>query len=356
MNFYHIDHKNLYCSKVSISFDYESSAITPKLKLLTKVKTKLLESGKKINLIKKNLSGRYGRGYANRMGGELILNFFNQKNIQSTWFAIGHCLLKGNKNKNAYRINSKLPYATCNAGFTDITTWRQKSPVFKNDPYSDYKRYPYYYLGDLTQKINLAGHNVQCHSFSHHYISMEKAENIRVDLEDWQNVAKTEGYEPAKIFAFPFLGDYHLEDVQTGEKIIPAFKKKEHSYKEVFLSNEILKVFSDNGIELFTRCGSMIDTNPFYGFKRYRNSQIYFIKDYPLLSFVDENEFKDYLDMLIDSKSYIDFWLHPNDIVDMENYDKFIRLINILVDYRNKKLLNISLLIDMWEKFKRFYL
>lgn len=88
---------------------------------------------------------------------------------------------------------------------------------------------------------------------------MEPIENIIIDLEDWQNTALREGFESAKIFAFPFLGDYHLVDLETGLKIIPYFKKIDKNYNEIYLSDDTLKVFREKGFELFTRCGSLIN-------------------------------------------------------------------------------------------------
>jgi len=101
---------------------------------------------------------------------------------------------------------------------------------FYHEPFSDYKRYPYYYLGDLAEKLRKQGHDIQCHSFSHPYISMETLNNIRIDLEDWQITAKREGFARSNIFAFPFLGDYHYTDKSSGIKTIPAFRNPDKMY------------------------------------------------------------------------------------------------------------------------------
>jgi peptidoglycan/xylan/chitin deacetylase (PgdA/CDA1 family) len=343
-----------YKAAVSISFDFETSAQTARPPFRTRGKSYLYDITNYLGLTNKDLSAGAGRGYGNRVGAEKILKIFEQHDIKATWFSTGHVLLKQNKNRDAFRINQKLPYALKKAGFTEATTWRVDEKSFYHEPFSDYKKYPYYYLGDLAEKLKKQGHDMQCHSFSHPYISMELLENIRIDLEDWQNTAEREGFARSNIFAFPFLGDYHYIEKTNGIKTIPAFRNPEIAYKISSLEKDVLKIFKNNGFKLFTRCGSMHDSELIQGFREYRNSGIYWMKDKELLSFPELGSFQGFLEELIQKNANIDLWLHPNDIMEDYKYILFKSYIEQLVKYQDKGIIWISSISEQWRRFKEF--
>ncbi len=337
---------------VTISFDCESSAQSKTPNFRAKLKGRIYELTNYLKLTNKSLAGGFGRGYDTRIGIELILRLFNQYDIKATWFCTGHVLLKENRNKNAYRINQILPYATEGGGFTGATTWRRTFNTFYHEPYSDYKNHPFYYLGDLTEKMKNAGHDIQCHTFSHPYISMENIENIMLDLNDWQESARTELQKKANIFAFPFLGDYHLVEKASSMKIIPNYKKSGIEYSTTYLPIDVLRIFKKNGFVLFTRCGSLQNEEIFHGFKKYRNSDIYFMKDKPILSFKSSDSFENFLNEIIDKDANVDLWLHPNDIVEKHSFEKFEAFVKVLINFRKNHKIHLCTLSEQWNNFK----
>jgi len=339
-------------ANISISFDFETSAQTQTSNIKSKMKSKIFSISNYLKFTNKDLSNGLGRGYGNRKGAEIILKLFKQYGINATWFCTGHALLKENIDRNAFRINQTLPYAVKEAGFTSATTWRKEKNSFYHEPFSDFKKYPYYYFGDLVEKMRDEGQDIQCHTFSHPYISMEPLENIIIDLEDWQNTARRENLRPANIFAFPFLGDYHYLNALTNMKVIPAFRKAGLEYKESYLGVNALKVLKEKGIELITRCGSVENYNLFHGFKKYRNSDIYFMKDKPLLSFNDKEEFKILLDEVVSNKGNLDLWLHPNDILEKYNYENFKSHVEQLVNYRDTDKIHLCTISEQWNYYK----
>jgi peptidoglycan/xylan/chitin deacetylase (PgdA/CDA1 family) len=338
---------------VSISFDFETSAQSATPIYRTKLKSLFYKGTNHLGLTNKDLSAGLGRGYGNRYGAEKILKIFNQYGIKATWFCTGHVLLKENRDQQAFRINQMLPYATDEAGFTKATTWRKNRNSFYHEPFSDYTKHPYYYLGDLAKNIKQAGHDIQCHSFSHSFIPMETLENIRIDLDDWQNSAVKGGFEKSKVFSFPFLGDYFYQDKISGFKTTPAFRKAGHEYNEIILQENFLKIFRDKGFELFTRCGSMHDSSMIQVFSKYQNSDIYCMKDIPLLSFQTRDSFREFVKKLIGNKVNIDLWLHPNDIMLQEKVELFKSFIEELVIYRDKGEILLCTISEQWERFKR---
>ncbi|MFZ2339163.1 MAG: polysaccharide deacetylase family protein [Bacteroidales bacterium] len=338
---------------VSLSFDFETSAQTADPVLKSKIKSRLINVLNHLGFTEKDLSGGFGRGYGNRIGAEMILKIFKKYNIKATWFSTGHVLLRGNKNRQGFRINQKLPYALAEAGFSSATTWRVLNPSFYHEPFSNYRKFPYYYLGDLAQKLKQEGHDIQCHSFSHPYISMEPIGNIKKDLEDWQNLAEKIGFGRSRIFAFPFLGDYHYTDPQSGLKMMPSFRKQGRAYEISYLDEGKLEIFKNAGFELFTRCGTMQNYGLLSGFIPYRNSEIYCMKDIGLLSFKDNAAFMKFLDEVFLKKATVDMWLHPNDILIPQKLDLFKSYVDTLVQYRDHGKIWLCTISEQWERFKR---
>jgi peptidoglycan/xylan/chitin deacetylase (PgdA/CDA1 family) len=338
---------------VSISFDFETSAQTAIPIYRTKLKYRFYKISNSFNLTNKDLSAGLGRGYGNRIGAETILQLFDGFGIKATWFCTGHVLLKENKNGKMFRINQELPYATAEAGFTSATTWREKKNSFYHEPFSDYKTHPFYYFGDLAKEIEYQGHDIQCHSFSHPYISMETPTNIKTDLEDWQQLAEKEGFGKSNIFAFPFLGDYHFTERISRLKTIPTFRKAGLDYDSSYLDENVLNIFKNTGFELFTRCGSLQDTESISGFIPYRNSEIYCMRDFGLFSFSNRISFKKFLEEVIRNNANIDLWLHPNDIMENEKFELFKSFIDELVQFRDDGKIWLCTISEQWERFKK---
>ncbi|MGA2408323.1 MAG: polysaccharide deacetylase family protein [Bacteroidales bacterium] len=338
---------------ISISFDFETSAQSSTPIYRTKLKSLFFKVTNHIGLTNKDLSAGLGRGYGNRIGAEKILKIFNQYGTKATWFCTGHVLLKENRDRQAFRINQKLPYAFAEAGFTAATTWRVEQKSFYHEPFTNYKKQPYYYLGDLAEEMKHQGQDFQCHSFSHPYISMESPENIKTDLEDWQQLAEKEGFEKSNIFAFPFLGDYHFTDRTNGLKTVSPSAKTGNAYEISYLNDNVLKIFKNAGFELFTRCGSMSASAMIQVFSKYQNSDIYCMKDIPLLSFQTRESFREFVEKLIGNKANIDLWLHPNDIMLPERFELFKSFIKELVQFRDEGKIWLCTISEQWNRFKK---
>lgn len=341
-----------YKAAAAISFDHETSAQSRKPSLKSDLKTGYLKLRNKLLPNKRDLSGRYGRGYASRLSVEKILRVFQELNIHGTWFSTGHVLLKENKNKKAFRINQNLPYATNAAGFTDATTWRQYHNSFYHEPFSDYSSYPWYYLGDQTEQLKEMGEDIQCHSFSHPYVALEPVENFRIDLEDWQNAAVKNGFSPAIAFAFPFLGDYYLHYPGFDLNTIPVVRLKDERYEEIGLKPEHFQILRENGFELLTRCGSKQSHPPISGFAKYDDKGIFFMKDKGLLSFNTNSEFAIYLDLIVEGCYTVDFWLHPNDVYFEAEFLRFKNMLEVMVSKQKQNQIWIATIKEQWLRYK----
>lgn len=337
---------------ISISFDFETSAQSPLPSYQSWMKSRLYNITNAAGITAKDLSSGYGRGYGNRIGAEKILTLFNHYGIKATWFSTGHVLLKENTKKNGFRINQILEYASSEAGFTSATTWRRTQTSFYHEPYANNKKYPWFYLGDLARRMMETGQDIQCHTFSHPYVSMEAPDNIRTDLEDWQRTALKEGFEKSTIFAFPFLGDYHLESGWTKMKTVPVAAPKGAHFTPVHLSDTMLDIFRKNGFELFTRCGSLHETGLISGFIPYRGSDIYCMKDRGLLSFIEIETFRNFIDEVVDKAANVDLWLHPNDIMPADKFALFSSFVVELAKRRDKGDIRLCTIKEQWEDFK----
>lgn len=340
-------------SSISISFDFETSAQSQRPSWRAKVKAGWFHLSNGLGISDRDLSSGHGRGYGNRVGTQRILKLFSTYDIKATWFATGHVLLKENRSRDAFRINQRLEYAVPEAGFTGASTFRKNNCAFYHEPYDTYKKHPWFYLGDLVEEMIENGQDIQCHTFSHPYISMESPENIQTDLEDWQNTAEQKGFEKSTIFAFPFLGDFHYEEISTGLKTVPYFRNPQLSYKRVYLSEATLNIFIKNGFELFTRCGSLESQDDLFGFISYRGSQIYCIKNKGLLGFANIDSFKKYLNKVIETPTHLDLWLHPNDILCEGNQVLFESIVKELVEMRDKGIIRLCTIKEQWEEFKK---
>lgn len=332
-----------FLASAAISFDYESSAIAPKRSLLSKAKWSVLEKfGKRRSP---------GRGITNRAGVNSALDVLTRHNIKATWFAIGHCLLKDNYFKDAYRVNYKLPYARKNA-FFDGLEWRSKYQTFYDESYGDCYHNPDYYLGDITRFLYYLGHDIQCHTFCHHYVSMESCAHIAMDLEDWQSAAVQGGFKSAKILSFPFQGDYHLYH-KDSSLISVSSKILSDNYDKIFLSNEQLFALWQNGIQLLTRCGSKTQEKIGAGFAKYFESDLFYMSDRGFFSFDTLNGFSSFLSSLCKKGGTVDLWMHPNNLVEGDEASRIFKSqIEVLAHEQEKCMLWIAPIIDQWNRYK----
>lgn len=145
------------------------------------------------------------------------------------------------------------------------------------------------------------------------------------------------------------MGDYYI---QTGDKkYIPIILPNTGVNK--FLSVEHLQVFNDIGIELFTRCGSLHDEPIFSGFKPYRSSNIYCMKDKSILDFSKTTAFDLFLEEMTKYHATIDFWLHPNDLYDDTQFIFFHELVTRLHNKFEKNEIWIATIKEQWERYKQ---
>lgn len=92
----------------------------------------------------------------------LILDLCKKYNIPITWATVGHLFLP------SCNINSHKHIKTLKS--FENQYWKfEKEDWFANDPYSNYKKDPYWYAPDLIQQIinSPVKHEIACHTFSH---------------------------------------------------------------------------------------------------------------------------------------------------------------------------------------------
>jgi peptidoglycan/xylan/chitin deacetylase (PgdA/CDA1 family) len=346
-------YKYPYRGAVALSFDFETSATYGDFANLgTKLRSALIALSARLAKKQRDLSFHYGMGYAMRAGARNIIEVLMEFGIHATWFATGHVLLKGNRERNAYRINQRLPYAAPAAGFTDITTWRKDEPTFQNEPFGDHKSHPCWYFGDLSRTLLDLGEDIQCHTFSHPYVALEPVENIRMDIEDWQAAAAANGFPRASIFSFPFGGDVfrryqglHL-DAMIGKRIPGA------TYSIVPLSSAAADVLRENGIELLTRCGSK------YGacgvFEPYNDSGLFFMPDQEFIPGKDDTGSLDGTTNRVASLgAAVNLWMHPSEVFTEEQKQKFHDMVSRLTAAAESGRIWINTIAGIWDFYKK---
>lgn len=337
------NYPGFYRSSMIISFDVETSALSDNtLKSLTIQRiNKILN---KYCIKQKSL----GTGENNRSGIKIITGLFNKYAIHGTWFVTGHCLLKGNKKKDAYRINQIASYSP------HPVDWRILKRTFSDEPYSTYKKRPDYYLGDVIEKLAKEGEDIQCHSFSHPYLSLESDENITTDIEDWQKSAKDNGIKQANIFAFPYLGDSHMYYPELNKVApFPNFIKDENFVVQR-ISGDSLNILKKNNIELLARCTSKEQEKPGNGFLPYDNENTLFYIPFETLynSDFDENRYREIIDNIISNQWIVDFWCHPQNVTEgnSRNFETFLK---ILIEKQEKQEVLITTMDAAWTHFKK---
>lgn len=327
-----------YKAAVTISFDYETDIISSPMTITTKIKKTVLRFTNSLGITDRKISTE---NYRN--GALLSFEYLKKYQLHATWFGIGHTLLKDNFGKNAYRINQILKYTT------KETPYRNSYLTFFNEPFSDYKKYPHYYLGDITRKFYNNGEDIQSHSFSHPFMALEPDDNIKLDIEDWQNSALILGVEKAKIFAFPFLSDCYYFYPELNEKNCNRWDNKG---KEEIIPIDIqkLKILYLNGIRLVTRSEYYSYEKPFKGIKKYLDSDLYYVYSRGInLTKLTKESLTAYLNKIIENEWTVDFWCHNWDVA--ENPEKFELFLSILDKYRNN--IWIPTLKEFWEYQER---
>jgi peptidoglycan/xylan/chitin deacetylase (PgdA/CDA1 family) len=336
-----------------ISFDYETSAQSKGFSFVDNIVTGIYETNNRFQLKKINIDTRYGRGFGNRIGTNKIIELFKGHQIHGTWFSTGHILLKSNYDGKAYRINQKMPYMNKASGFHEVLWWHSKKPCFHHDPHSDYKKYPFFYLGDQAESLRNMGEDIQYHTFSHPYIPFETTENLITDLEDWQSTANKNGFNVPSILAFPFLGDYYIHYPQGGLNAVPTKIIDGFMYQSIGLTDEQIKLFYERGIEVFTRCGSKSGESHFKGFRRYNDSNIYYLTHCGIVNLIhSEKDMEDKINEIIEKEAAVDFWLHPNDIYLDEEFSLFSLFIKQLILKCNQEIIWLTSLDDIWAHYK----
>jgi peptidoglycan/xylan/chitin deacetylase (PgdA/CDA1 family) len=346
-------YKEFFKSAVAISFDYESSAVSRKPSFYTGLKRRLKKIYYSFKNTTKDLSSIYGRGYANRFGAATILKIFQKYDLHGTWFSTGHVLLKDNTQRNAFRINQILPYMKPEAGFSPSLCWRNSTPTFSQEPFKDFRKFPFWYLGDQAEELKANGEDIQCHTFSHPFVALESIENIGIDMEDWQSVAISNGYNTANILAFPYLGDAYRHYYTLDLKAHPSLKIKGQPFKDIPISDGIIQKLHQNGIELLTRCISRLKDSCRAGFVPYENSSLYYMSDMnfqPRIS--DLTQVKKYLGELVDGGCALNIWMHPNNVFTLKEKEKFENLMKFLKIESNKKRIWVTTILEMWRHFK----
>ncbi|MDP2923550.1 MAG: polysaccharide deacetylase family protein [Candidatus Omnitrophota bacterium] len=347
-------HEGFHRASIAISLDYETSAPHGNIaNLYSRLRGHLLNPISKVVKKPINLTFCYGMGYGMRKGADNIMHILQKYNAHATWFCTGHVLLKENKDRKAFHINQILPYATKDAGFTDIVTWRRNKPTFFYEPYGDYKKYPYWYFGDQASKLKTMGEDIECHTFSHPYVALEAADNVKIDIEDWQNTAEINGFRRANILAFPFCGDaykyYHRLDLITslGKNIAGE------DYIITPLSKDIINILKNAGIELLVRCGSKYQEQ-FSVFKPYDNSELYYMPDIGFSNSAEDiNQLSDAIKAVIDRNASANIWLHPINVFTIDEIQNFEMLIRSLLEKQKEELLWFDTISTIWEHFKK---
>jgi peptidoglycan/xylan/chitin deacetylase (PgdA/CDA1 family) len=347
-------YRGLAAAAVALSFDYETSAAYGDLaNFRSRLRGAFFRNVGKIWRSRKDLSFCYGLGYGMRHGAENALTVLSRLGVRATWFASGHALLPGNRDRKAFRINQTLPYATEEAGFTEIVTWRRNKPTFFFEPFSDHTRHPYWYFGDQSARIAAAGHDIQCHTVSHPYVALEPPENVALDLEDWQAIAVANGFRTATVFAFPFCGDaYRLHDrVQLRTQIGKVVGGE--PYRVLVCPDETIRLLRGNGIQLLTRCGSRFGARP-GPFSVYYDAPIHCMSDVDAVPLMQHPELLGAtMRDAVDAGAAADLWLHPLSVFSVEGRAQFEAMVGSLVDFSKRGTIWLAPISEIWEHSRR---
>lgn len=347
------DFKGPYEAGAAISFDYETSAVYGDIaSLRTKIRGAILNVAEKLVHHGRDLSFYYGLGYSMRHGAYNVLDILRKYGVHATWFSTGHILLKGNKQRDAYRVNQRLPYATETAGFTKPSTWRRFRPTFHYEPYKDYRKRPYWYCGDQAETLREYGEDIQCHTFSHPYVAMEPPDHIRLDIEDWQTVAAKNNFENARVLAFPYCGDAYRYYSDLGLKAMIGKRITGQKHEVVDLPSAIVDIYGENGIQLFTRCGSKVGS--ITSFASYNDTGLHFMSDIAWSSCSQSVETLDRrLREVTRNRAAVNVWMHPCNVFSKNEINNFDALVEYLIKRNSNGDIWFTTISEMWDYYKR---
>lgn len=347
-------HKGPFSCSIALAFDYETSALSEPSKVKGGFHSKVIDVLNRLMKGDKDMSNIYGDGYNTRFGVSNISKVIKSFGVQATWFATGHALLKDNKNNDAYRLNKTLQYVNSDAGFARSTLWRSKEATFANEPNGSYKNFPFYFFGDQSSKLLKMKDDIQCHSFSHAFMAVESDENFRMDIEDWQSVAEKNGFNRAKVYAFPYAGDSFRNYTNFGLLALPRVEMVDEESRLEMLSKKKLQILKENGIELVTRCGSKVKDKPLTGFAKYEESDVYYMSDrFVRLNNFKFDQFRREIKELIGWRSTVNLWMHPGEAYSDSGKRSFKILINYLMKKFGGGQVWLSTVEEIWEHYKR---
>jgi len=150
------------------------------------------------------------RGLAMREGAENLLALLEHYGIRATWYASGYSLLEGNASGQAFAGDPTYTWASRANGWRNdrwVTT-----PWFVDDPHGTAQSYPAWYFGDVVSRLLAAGQDIQSHTFGHLYAGHASPEELRTDLQLWNDAAAAAGAPRARSLAFPWGASLGMSD------------------------------------------------------------------------------------------------------------------------------------------------
>lgn len=324
------------CGALAFTFDHETSWTKSKRGIV--VQSKYLTK-KLINRVrfKYDLSWARGRGWGQRHGAENIFRIFQEYGIHGTWYCTGYTLLLGNKEKKIYAGNPILPYATEENNFYPECYWRAENGYFDEDPFTTYQENPEWYFGDQIKRFYQAGEDIQCHTFSHSYVSLETPERLAKDISEWQSCAEKIGLPPAESLAFPYESFLHLTNTLTGKTFpnLGCFPGSE--FNVIRISQDLCDVLSKLGIKVITRIPDWYwqECYPPFDIARMDNQRNLFLFPGKVLQTrkKDPSEEIAYINEIIRTKGTGSLWCHPGNVLTSDEITRF----QSVVSYAKKK-------------------
>lgn len=330
---------------LAFTFDHETSWIAPRRNIAIKSKylIKRLLNGIKVFY---DLSPYRGRGWGQRHGAENIFRIFQEYGIHGTWYCTGYALLSGNKEKRVYAGNPVLSYATKENNFYQGSLWRGNKGYFDDDPFTTYRENPEWYFGDQIKRFYQSGEDIQCHTFSHLYVSLETPERLLRDISEWQHCANEIGLPPAESLAFPYESFLHLTNTFTGDIFPNQGYFPGSEYNMVPIRHNICDVLSELGIEVVTRIPNWYwqKSYPLFDIVRMDNQSNLFLFPGKVLQTrkKDASEEIAYINEIIRTKGTGSLWCHPGNVLTRNEIAKF----QSVVSYAKKKAKEGVLLIS----------
>lgn len=343
------------CGALAFTFDHETSWAKPKRGFVVQSKYLIKKLINRIRF-KYDLSWAKGRGWGQRQGAENIFGIFKEYGIHGTWYCTGYALLSGNKEKRVYAGNPVLPYATKQNNFYQGNLWRANRGYFDDDPFTTYRENPEWYFGDQIKRFYQSGEDIQCHTFSHLYISLETPERLARDISEWQRCAEEIGLPPAESLAFPYESFLHLTNTFTG-KIFPNLGYSPgNEYRVVPINHDLCKVLSETGIKVITRIPDWFwkEHYPPFDIARMDNQSNLFLFPGKVLQTrkKDASEEIAYLDEIIRTKGIGSLWCHPGNVLTSDEITKFQSVVSYAKKKAEEGVLLVAPLTEIYEVAK----